>query len=121
MELRFRNTLTGKVEPFKPLEPGKAGLYHCGPTVYARPHIGNHRAFLFADLLRRVLEYSGLEVIQVMNLTDVGHLTDDADEGEDKLEARARRDKVDPWDLVERISAAFFADLEALEVLPAHH
>lgn len=121
MELRFRNTLTGKVEPFKPLEPGKAGLYHCGPTVYARPHIGNHRAFLFADLLRRVLEYSGLEVTQIMNLTDVGHLTDDADEGEDKLEARARRDKVDPWDLVERISAAFFTDLETLEVLPAHH
>ncbi|HBF22432.1 MAG TPA: cysteine--tRNA ligase [Planctomycetes bacterium] len=121
MELRFRNTLTGEIEPFEPIEEGKVGLYHCGPTVYARPHIGNHRAFLFADLLRRVLEYAGFEVTQVMNLTDVGHLTDDADEGEDKLEKRARREKIDPWDLVEKVSESFFTDLASLAVMPAHH
>jgi len=95
-------------------------MYHCGPTVYQRPHIGNYRAFLFADLLRRVFEARGLEVQQVMNLTDVGHLVDDADDGEDKLEAQARKDRVDPWELTRRVSAQFFADLDALGVLPAH-
>jgi len=95
-------------------------MYHCGPTVYQRPHIGNYRAFLFADLLRRVLELAGYQVLQVMNLTDVGHLVDDAEEGDDKLEAQARRDQLDPWQIVERVSAAFFADMEALAVKPAH-
>ena len=120
MELKLYNTLTRRKEVFQPIEPGKVRMYHCGPTVYQRPHIGNYRAFLFADLLRRLLELWGLEVQQVMNLTDVGHLTDDADEGEDKLQAQARKDKVDPWSIVETVSAQFFADMEALGVKPAH-
>ncbi len=119
--LRLYNTMDREVQPFRPLEPGRVRMYHCGPTVYQRPHIGNYRAFLFADLLRRVLEARGYEVLQVMNITDVGHLTDDADEGEDKLEVQARRDRVDPWELVERVSEAFFADLDALGVHRAHH
>ena len=86
-------------------------MYHCGPTVYQRPHIGNYRAFLFADLLRRVFEVLGYEVKQIMNLTDVGHLLADAEEGEDKLEAQAKKDNVDPWEIVERISEQFFADI----------
>ena len=91
MALRIYNTLTKKKEDFEPLEAGKVRMYNCGPTVYNRQHIGNFRAFLFADVLRRWLEYSGLEVLQVMNITDVGHLTDDGDmEGEDKIEAQAR-------------------------------
>ncbi|MBT3339507.1 MAG: cysteine--tRNA ligase [Planctomycetes bacterium] len=121
MEPRFYNTLSRQLETFQPIEAKKARMYHCGPTVYARPHIGNYRAFLFADLLRRFLEHLGYEVLQVMNLTDVGHLTDDADDGEDKLQAQAARDKIDPWVLVENISKLFFADLDALGVQPAHH
>ncbi len=96
-------------------------MYHCGPTVYQRPHIGNYRAFLFADLLRRWLEANGHRTLQVMNLTDVGHLLNDADEGEDKLEAQARREKTDPRVIVEKVSAAFFTDLDGLAILPAHH
>ncbi|MFQ5748302.1 MAG: cysteine--tRNA ligase [Planctomycetota bacterium] len=119
--LRLYNTLTRRVEDFEPLDAGVVKMYHCGPTVYQRPHIGNYRAFLFADLLRRVFEERGFRVVQVMNITDVGHLVDDADEGEDKLEAQARREKVDPWELVEKVSREFFADLEALHIKPAHH
>ncbi|RMH02355.1 MAG: cysteine--tRNA ligase [Planctomycetota bacterium] len=121
MELRFYNTLSRRIEPFEPLEPGRVRMYHCGPTVYQRPHIGNYRAFLFADLLRRVFEARGYEVLQVMNITDVGHLVADADDGEDKLQAQAEKERIDPWELVERVSAEFFADLEALGVRPAHH
>ena len=109
------------VEEFQPLESGIVRMYHCGPTVYQRPHIGNYRAFLFADLLRRFFEWQGLEVLQVMNLTDVGHLVGDAEEGEDKLEAQAKKEKVDPWKLVEKVSEEFFLDLEALGVKSAHH
>ena len=119
--LRFWNTLTRRKEDFRPRVAGRVGMYHCGPTVYQRPHIGNYRAFLFADLLRRVFEARGYAVEQVMNLTDVGHLVDDADQGEDKLEAQARREKLDPWAIVERVSAQFFEDLDALGVQPAHH
>src|SRR5262245_65693412 len=97
MTLRFYNTLTRKTEEFVPLRPGKVAMYNCGPTVYSTPTIGNYRTFLFADILRRHLEYRGFDVTQVMNLTDVGHLHDDAEEGEDKLKATARREKIDPY------------------------
>lgn len=96
-------------------------MYHCGPTVYQRPHIGNYRAFLFADLLRRLFEARGYEVQQIMNLTDVGHIVDDADDGEDKLEVQARKEKVDPWHVVAQVSEQFFDDLKRLQVRPAHH
>ncbi len=121
MDLRFYNTFTRRVEAFEPAEAGRVRMYHCGPTVYQRPHIGNYRAFLFADLLRRVFEARGLEVTQVMNLTDVGHLVADADDGADKLQQQAEKERIDPWQLVEKVSAEFFADLTALQVLPAHH
>jgi len=120
VQLRLFNSYSRELEDFTPLEAGKVRMYHCGPTVYQRPHIGNYRAFLFADLLRRVFEAYGYEVKQVMNLTDVGHLLNDADEGEDKLEAQARKDKCDPWQIVEEVSQQFFADLNALGVRPAH-
>jgi cysteinyl-tRNA synthetase len=120
VELRLYNTLTRQKELFTPIHEGEVRMYHCGPTVYQRPHIGNYRAFLFADLLRRVLELAGLEVKQVMNLTDVGHLVDDAEEGDDKLEAQARKEKLDPWQIVAQVSEAFFKDMEALGVKPAH-
>lgn len=122
--IRLYNTMTGALEPFEPIEAGRVGMYHCGPTVYQRPHIGNYRAFLFADLLRRFFESEGYRVRQVMNITDVGHLTQDdtADAtGEDKLIAEAARAQVDPWELSQQVTEQFLADLAALGVLPAHH
>ncbi|MCK5015803.1 MAG: cysteine--tRNA ligase, partial [Candidatus Peribacteraceae bacterium] len=79
------NTLTNKEEEFYPIKEGEVSMYTCGPTVYGRPHIGNYSSFLMADLLRRWLEVSGYRVTHVKNITDVGHLVADADEGEDKV------------------------------------
>lgn len=120
VELRLYNTFAREKQLFTPIDPDQVRMYHCGPTVYQRPHIGNYRAFLFADLLRRVLELAGYNVLQIMNITDVGHLLDDADDGEDKLEAQAKKDKVDPWQIVAKVTEEFFADLALLGVKPAH-
>ena len=119
MSLRLYDTFTRSKREFVPLEPPLVRMYNCGPTVYGRPHIGNLRAFLFADLLRRWLELSGFRVDQVMNITDVGHLLADAEEGEDKLEAQARRESLDPWAIAKRYTAEFFEDLTRLGVRPA--
>ena len=120
MGLTVFNTLAKQVQEFRSLESGVVRMYNCGPTVYSRPHIGNFRAFLFADTLRRWLEYRGFEVRQVMNITDVGHLTDDdRDEGEDKIEARARREKLDPWQISREIADLFLKDIADLGVRPA--
>jgi cysteinyl-tRNA synthetase len=114
------NSLSKSKETFRSLEPGVVRMYNCGPTVYNRPHVGNYRAFLFADTLRRWLEYCGYRVEQVMNITDVGHLTDDQrGEGEDKLEAAAKKQKLDPWQISRAVTEQFFADLRALGVRPA--
>ena len=121
MPLQFYNTLTKKKEPFAPLEPGKVRMYNCGPTVYNYIHIGNCRSFLLADLLRRYLEYKGYQVAQVMNITDVGHLVSDADEGEDKMELAAKREKKDPWQVAEFYMNTFFEDIEKINVRRAHH
>jgi cysteinyl-tRNA synthetase len=113
------NTLTKEKVPFEPMEAGVARVYNCGPTVYGRPHIGNYRSFLFADLLRRWLEYTGLQVRQVMNITDVGHLTDDdvADsDGDDKVEAQARREQKDPFEITRGYTDMFLEDMAALGV-----
>lgn len=121
MALVLYNSYTKKKEPLDPIEPGKVRMYNCGPTVYARAHIGNFRAFLFADTLRRWLEYRGFEVRQVMNFTDVGHLVDEvAEEGEDRIQAAAKREKVDPWEICQRYIDFFHADREALGIQPAH-
>ncbi len=85
MDIQIYNTLSKNKEVFKPLKAGVVGMYHCGPTVYDQAHIGNLRAYVFADTLRRMFEYNGYEVTQVINITDVGHLTSDADAGEDKM------------------------------------
>jgi cysteinyl-tRNA synthetase len=91
-------------------------MYNCGPTVYMYAHIGNFRSFMLADLLRRYLEFKGLEVEQIMNITDVGHLTSDADEGEDKLEKAARTEQKDPWQIAKFYTEAFFEDADALNL-----
>jgi len=116
MAIRFFNTLTKFKEEFTPLEPGLVKMYNCGPTVYNFAHIGNFRAYVFADILRRYLEYRGYEVRQIMNITDVGHLTDDADEGEDKMAVAAGREKKDPWQIAEFYSEAFFEDVDKLKI-----
>ncbi len=113
--LQFHNTLTRSKQPFESLEPGRVRMYNCGPTVYSRAHIGNMRAYLFADTLRRWLELSGYEVRQVMNITDVGHLVDEGGgQGEDKIEAQARREGRDPWAISRGYTEQFLADLVAL-------
>jgi cysteinyl-tRNA synthetase len=120
--LHFYNSLTKKIELFKPRRDEAVRVYHCGPTVYRRQHIGNMRRNLFADFLRRTLEFSGLSVADVMNITDVGHLTqDDIDAGEDKLEVAARERKMTPADIAGEQIKNFFADLEALNIKRAQH
>ena len=117
MEIMLFNTMDRKKELFIPLVPGHVGMYTCGPTVYSQAHIGNFRAYIFEDTLKRVLQSNGLEVKHVLNITDVGHLTSDADTGEDKMELGARREKRSVWQIAEQYTNQFFADLEKLNVL----
>jgi cysteinyl-tRNA synthetase len=113
-ELTLYNSRTRRQEPFVPLSPGRALVYSCGPTVYSPHHIGNLRPYLFADLLRRALEAEGLEVTHVINITDVGHLTDDADAGEDKMEVAAERTGRRAEDIAAEITAQWLADRRRL-------
>ena len=115
--LKIYNTLGRQLQEFQPLEPGKAGLYTCGPTVYNFAHIGNLRTYIFEDILRRTLEYAGYRVTHVMNVTDVGHLTDDADEGEDRMFVGARKTGKTVWEIAEFYTKAFFTDLERLKAV----
>ncbi|HEX8918358.1 MAG TPA: cysteine--tRNA ligase, partial [Chloroflexota bacterium] len=111
------NTLTRNVEEFTPLVPGEVSMYTCGPTVYSYAHIGNFRAFLMADTLRRVFEYNGYKVKQVRNITDVGHLTNDTlSTGADKIEEMARREQVTPWDIARHFTDAFLEDTKRLDM-----
>ena len=119
--MRLHNSLTGRVEPFEPLHAGEVRMYNCGPTVYKRQHIGNFRAFTMADLLRRTFEMLGLRVTQIMNITDVGHLTDDADEGEDKLAKAAAERRITAWEIAERYTKSFFEFSDLLNILPKRH
>jgi cysteinyl-tRNA synthetase len=119
--LALYNTLTRRKEEFKPLQGNLVRMYHCGPTVYSHAHIGNFRAFVFADLLRRYLQFKGFSVLQVMNITDVGHMTTDSDSGEDKLEVAAKREKKDPFQIARSYEQSFFEDVGALGILSAHH
>lgn len=116
MALRLYNTLTRQKEEFQPIEPGKVRMYSCGLTVYNYAHIGNLRTYIFSDILRRTLEYEGYEVIHVMNVTDVGHLTSDADEGEDKLEKGAREVGKSVWEIARFYEEAFWKDLDLLNI-----
>ena len=108
------------VEAFQPIDEGKVGLYTCGPTVWNYAHIGNLRSYLFEDILRRTLEYAGYEVNHVMNITDVGHLTDDADQGEDKMIKGARQTGKSVWEIAEHYTDVFFDDIDRLNILRPH-
>lgn len=115
--MRLYNTLTRRKDELQPVEPGLVKIYSCGPTVYMSAHIGNFRSFLFADFLRRGLEFCGHKVRQVMNITDVGHLTDDEDAGEDKLEKGARAEGTTPEEVARHYEAAFWRDADRLNLL----
>jgi len=119
--LRLFNSLTRELETFEPVHPGEARVYSCGPTVYNYPHIGNMRAYVFADVLGRTLSWKGYTLTHVINITDVGHLTDDADEGEDKLEKAARANAQSIWDIARHYTEAYWSDIKALNIrAPAH-
>ncbi|MBP5739041.1 MAG: cysteine--tRNA ligase [Abditibacteriota bacterium] len=116
MTVTLYNTLTRKKEEFKPLCEGQAGMYTCGPTVYNYAHISNLRSYIFADILRRTLRYGGYDVKQVMNVTDVGHLTSDGDGGDDKLDAQAKKSGESIWDIARYYEKIFFEDLDKLNI-----
>jgi len=118
--LRLHNTLTRTVEPIRPLRPGSVSMYSCGPTVYRPVHIGNLRSFLLGDLIRRVLNWTGVSVRQVMNITDVGHMTDEIyDRGEDKMLLAAADEGLTPAEIAAKYEAAFHRDAARVGITPA--
>lgn len=116
MELKLYNTLSRQKEAFKAIDGNRVRMYSCGPTVYYYAHIGNLRAYLFMDNLRRVLKYDGYELLHAMNITDVGHLESDADEGEDKMAKAARRENKDPYEIAKFYTEKFMIDLDKLNI-----
>ena len=116
MSIKFYNTLTRNKEEFKPIDEKEIKMYSCGPTVYYFAHIGNLRAYLFMDNLRRVLKYNGYKLKHVMNITDVGHLVSDADEGEDKMMKAARRENKDPFEIAQFYMDTFLNDIDRLNI-----
>jgi cysteinyl-tRNA synthetase len=114
--LKLFNSLTRSLGVFEPVHPGEARVYSCGPTVYNYSHIGNMRAYVFADVLGRTLSWKGYKLTHVINITDVGHLTDDADAGEDKMEKMAAERAQSIWDIAEHYKEAYWADVRALNI-----
>lgn len=117
MAIVVYNYLTRRKEEFKPIHEGYVGIYVCGPTIYDHAHIGHAKAYVSFDTIVRYLRFRGYQVRYVQNITDVGHLTDDADEGEDKIVKRARKDRVEPMELVETYMRSYFEDMDALNVV----
>jgi cysteinyl-tRNA synthetase len=118
--IKLYNFLSKTKEEFKPVNPGKVGMYVCGPTVYGHCHLGHARGYVSVDILRRYFEYSGYEVRHIMNYTDVGHLVENAEVGEDKIEKIAKAEKVDPVEIADRYIESCKEDFEALNIKPAH-
>lgn len=119
--IKLYNTLTRTDEELVPIENGLVKMYTCGPTVYYWPHIGNMRAYIFMDTLRRVIKYNGYKIDGVMNITDVGHLTSDSDDGEDKMEKSAKRENKTPMEIANYYTNIFFDDLNKLNIdIPEH-
>ena len=116
MSLFIYNTLTRSKEEFKPIHEGFVGMYVCGPTVYSHSHIGHAKSYISFDVIVRYLRYLGNKVLYIQNITDVGHLTDDADEGEDKIIKQARLDRVHPMQIAETITRSYFDDMDKLGV-----
>ncbi|MGQ2932922.1 MAG: cysteine--tRNA ligase [Sphingopyxis sp.] len=119
--LKLFNSLTRSLEPFEPVHPGEARVYSCGPTVYNYQHIGNMRAYVFGDTLGRTLSYKGYKLTHVINITDVGHLTSDADAGDDKMEKAAAAQGKSAWDIAAFYQADFETDLARLNIRDKQH
>ena len=117
MTLRITNVLTRKKEDFKPIHEGKVNMYVCGPTVYDWSHIGHAKTYVAFDVVVRYLRYLGYDVLYVQNITDVGHLVGDAEEGEDKIQKKARTDSVTPMQIVETYTKGYFDNMDALGLL----
>jgi cysteinyl-tRNA synthetase len=117
MSLQLYNYLTRQREDFAPVHEGSVGMYVCGPTVYGHAHIGHAKAYITFDILHRYLEYLGYQVRYVQNITDVGHLTGDADEGEDKIARQAQVERVEPMEVVEYYTRSYFEDMDRLNIL----
>ena len=119
--IKLYNSLTRTNEELKPINGDLVKMYSCGPTVYMHPHIGNMRAYIFMDTLRRVIKYNGYRVLGCMNITDVGHLTDDADDGEDKMEKSAKRENKSPYEIAKYYTDIFLDNLKMLNIdIPEH-
>ena len=116
MTLKLFNTMTREKEVVEPIHDNEVRFYTCGPTVYDYIHIGNLRSFVTEDILRRVLLFNGFDVKQVMNITDVGHLTSDSDTGEDKLEVGAKREGKTAWEIAKFYEEEFFKDIDILNI-----
>lgn len=116
--LKLYNSLTRSIEDFRPIDPNEVRIYTCGPTVYNYQHIGNMRAFLFADTLGRTMRWKGFDLKHIINITDVGHLTSDADAGDDKMEKAARAQQRSIWDVAAHYTQAFKLDVERLNITP---
>jgi len=117
---KLYNSLTRQKEEFKSINPGKVGMYVCGPTVYDHCHLGHARGYVSSDILRRYLEYLGFEVRHIMNYTDVGHLVNDAEEGEDKIEKIAKRERIDPLAIADKYIESCEEDFKSLHIKQAH-
>src|SRR3989344_225504 len=117
--LKLYNTLKRKKEEFKPINDNEVGVYSCGPTVYWYQHIGNMKAYIFADTLKRVLQYNSYKVKHIINVTDVGHLTSDRDEGEDKIEKEAKKEGKKAQDIANFYFSIYKEDLKKLNILSA--
>ncbi|MDH7598706.1 MAG: cysteine--tRNA ligase, partial [Sedimentisphaerales bacterium] len=117
MELRFYNSLTRRLERFEPVRPGQVGIYVCGPTVYGHAHLGHAKSYVSFDVLVRYLRYKGYSVTYVQNITDVGHLTDDADSGQDKIARQAALERKHPMAVAEYYTRSFFEDMDQLNCL----
>jgi cysteinyl-tRNA synthetase len=116
MTITLYNTMSRSKQPFVPLVPGKVGMYCCGVTVYNYAHIGNLRTYIFEDVVRRLLRFNGYEVYHVQNVTDVGHMTTDADAGDDKMELAAQRENKSPWEIARFYEAAVVSDFKRLNI-----
>lgn len=121
MTLKFYNTLTGSIDEFVSISPNKANIYTCGPTVYYYPHIGNWAAYIYWDTLVRILKLNNYDVVRVMNITDVGHLTSDADEGDDKMQVTAKREGKNGWEIAKFYTDYFLSGLNRLNIITPNY
>src|ERR1700722_2050740 len=116
MSIYFYNTMAREKVLFKPASPSSVSMYSCGPTVYSRAHIGNMRAYIFSDVIRRTLEHFNYTVNHVMNVTDVGHLTSDNDDGDDKMEIGSAKEGISAWEIARKYEDLFFKDCSHLNI-----